>query len=45
MKKLIKPLGETTHETPECHLRVPQPKKGIYMLNIIVQNVLKKKRM
>jgi hypothetical protein len=43
MKKVIKPLCETTNENPRCDLHIPQHKKGIYMLNIIVQNLLEKK--
>jgi hypothetical protein len=28
----------------ECHLHIPQLKKGIHVLNIIIQGLLKKKR-
>jgi hypothetical protein len=42
-KKVIKPLGEIMNENPKCHLHIPQPKKGIYLLNIIVQGILEKK--
>jgi len=31
-------------ENPKCHLHIPQPRKGIYVLNIIVQNLLKKRK-
>ncbi len=27
------------NENPKCHLHIPQPRKGIYVLNIIVQNI------
>jgi hypothetical protein len=43
-KKIIRPLSETTNENPKCHLHIPQSKKGIYVLNIIIQNILEKKR-
>jgi len=44
MKKVIKLLCETTSENPKCHLHIPQPRRGIYVLNIIVQGLLDKKR-
>jgi hypothetical protein len=33
------------NENPKCHLHIPQPRKGTYVLNIIIQNILKKKKM
>jgi hypothetical protein len=27
-------MGKTTSKNPKCHLHIPQPKKGIYVLNI-----------
>jgi hypothetical protein len=42
-KKVIKLLNKTMNECPKCHLHIPQPRKGIYVLNIIVQNILEKK--
>jgi hypothetical protein len=42
-KKVIKPLGEAMSENPKCHLHIPQPRKGIYVLNIIIQNILDKR--
>ncbi len=43
-KKVIRPLCETMNENPKCHLHIPQPRKGIYVLNIIVQGLLEEKR-
>jgi len=43
MKKVIKPLCKTTNENLKCHLHIRQPKKGIYVLNIIVQNIMEKR--
>ncbi len=31
------------NENPKCHLHIPQPKKGTYVLNIIIQSILEKK--
>jgi hypothetical protein len=31
-------------ENPKCHLYIPQPRKNIYVLNIIIQNLLEKRR-
>ncbi len=42
MKKVIRPLCKTTSENPKYHLHIPQLKKGIYVLNIIIENTLKK---
>jgi len=44
MKKVIKPLHETMNDNPKSHLHIPQPKKGIYVLNIIIHNILKKEQ-
>jgi hypothetical protein len=41
--KVIKLLNKTINESPKCHLHIPQPRKGVYVFNIIVQNILKKK--
>jgi hypothetical protein len=41
-KNIIRLLGETS-ENPKCHLHIPQFKKGIHVLNIIVQGILEKK--
>jgi hypothetical protein len=43
MKKVIKPLCNTI-ENPKCHLHIPQPWKGIYVLNIIVQGLLETRK-
>jgi len=32
------------NENPKCHMHIPQSRKNIYMLNIIIQRILKKKR-
>jgi hypothetical protein len=32
------------NENLKCHLHIPQPKKGIYVLNIIAQNILENKK-
>jgi len=32
------------NESFKCHLHIPQPKKGIYVLNIVIQNILGKKK-
>jgi len=42
--KVIKPLSKITSENPICHLNIPQPRKGIYLLNIIIQNIMEKRR-
>jgi hypothetical protein len=44
MKKVKRPLCDTTSENPKCHLHIPQPRKGIYVLSIIVQGLLEKRR-
>jgi hypothetical protein len=36
MKKVIRPLCKTTSDNPKYHLHIPQLKKGIYVLNIII---------
>jgi hypothetical protein len=43
-KKIIRPLHETMSQNPKSHLHIPQPRKGIYALNIIIHNVLEKKQ-
>jgi hypothetical protein len=43
--KVIKPLCKITSDNPKCPLHIPQPRKGIYVLNIIVQGLLEKKEM
>jgi hypothetical protein len=43
MTKVIRPLHET-NENPKCHLHIPNLGKGIYVLNIIIQNILEKKK-
>jgi len=43
-KKVIKPLCKITSDNPKCHLHIPQPKKGIYVLNIIIQGLLETKK-
>jgi hypothetical protein len=37
-------MHETMSENPKYHLHIPQPRKGIYVLNIIIQNILEKIR-
>jgi hypothetical protein len=44
IKKIIKPLCKIMSENPKCHLHIPQLKKGIYVLNIIIQSLLEKRR-
>jgi hypothetical protein len=44
-KKIISTMGGTTNENPKCHLHILQHRKGTYVLNIIVQIILEKKRM
>jgi hypothetical protein len=44
MKNIIRLLCVTTSENPECYLYIPQPTKGIYVLNIIIQNIMEKRR-
>jgi hypothetical protein len=43
-KIIIGPINETMNENPKCHLHISQLRKGIYVLNTIVQNILKKRR-
>jgi hypothetical protein len=45
MKKVIKPLGETTNENPKCHLHIPQPKKNILCVEHHHPRHPRKKRM
>jgi len=42
MKKVIRPLHE--NENPKCHMHIPQPMKGIYVLKIIIYNILDKRK-
>jgi len=42
-KKVIKPLGETMNENFKCHLHIPQPRKGMYVMNIIGQCILEER--
>jgi hypothetical protein len=44
MTKVIRPSHET-NENPKCHLHIPNLGKGIYVLNVIIQNILEKKKM
>ncbi len=44
MKKIIKYQRETMNENPKCHLHIPQPRKGIYVMNIIAQNIFEKRK-
>ncbi len=37
-------MRETRNENPKCHLHIPQPRKGIYVLKIIVQNIMEKRK-
>jgi hypothetical protein len=43
-KRVIKLLNETTSENSKCHLHIPQLLKNIYMLKVIVQGILEKRR-
>jgi len=43
-KKVIRPLGEIMNDNSKCHLYIPQLKKDIYVLNIIIQGLLEKRR-
>jgi hypothetical protein len=38
-------MGETMNESPKSHLHIPQLKKDIYVLNIIVQSLFGEKKM
>jgi hypothetical protein len=38
-------MGKTMSENPKCHLHIPQLKKDIYVLNIIVQSLFREKKM
>jgi len=42
IKKILKPMCKITNENPKCYLHIPQPRKDIYVLNIIIQNILEK---
>jgi hypothetical protein len=44
MKK-IKFICKTTSENPNCHMYIPQSRNNIYVLNIIIQNILDKKKL
>jgi hypothetical protein len=44
INKVIRPLNKTMNENPKCHLHIPQLLKNIYMLNIIIQGILEKRR-
>jgi hypothetical protein len=44
MEKVIKLMGKTTNENFECHLHIPQFRKGICVLNIIIQVIMEKKK-
>ncbi len=37
-------MGETRNENPKCYLHIPQLKKDIYVLNIIIQSIMGKKK-
>jgi hypothetical protein len=39
--KVIRLLGEM-NGNPKCHLHIPKPRRGIYVLNIIIQGILEK---
>jgi hypothetical protein len=43
MKKVIKLLGEIMNESFKCHLYIPQPRKGMYVMNIIGQCILEER--
>jgi len=36
-------MGETISKNPKSHLHIPQPKNGIYVLNIFVQGSKKRR--
>ncbi len=36
-------MGERMNENPKCRLHIPQHRKGIYVLNIIVQSIFEKR--
>jgi hypothetical protein len=40
-KKML--MGKTTSKNPKWHLHIPQLRKGIYVLNIFVQGLEKRK--
>ncbi len=37
-------MGKTTSENPKWHVHIPQLRKGIYVLNIIIQGFLEEKK-
>jgi hypothetical protein len=37
-------LCKTMNENPKCHMHIPQSRKNIYVLNIIIQSILEKKK-
>jgi len=41
--KNLKLLCKIMSENPKCHMHIPQFKKNIYVLNIIIQSILEKK--
>jgi hypothetical protein len=41
--KVIRTLHKTMNENPKSHLHIPQPRKGIYVLNIVIHNILEKR--
>jgi len=43
-KKVMRPLGEIMSDNSKCHLYIPQLRKDIYVLNIIVQGFFREKR-
>ncbi len=42
MKKVIRLLCKIMSENFKYHMHIPQLKKGIYVMNIIIQNILEK---
>jgi len=44
MEKVINLMGKTTNENLKCHLHIPQFKKNICVLNIIIQIIMEKKK-
>jgi hypothetical protein len=40
---IIRTMGETTTKNPKCHLHIPQHRKGIYVLNTIIQSIFEKR--
>jgi hypothetical protein len=36
-------MGKTTSKNPKCHLHIPQPRNGIFVLNTFIQGLDKRR--